>query len=194
MSEKQPHEASERQVAGEILCNSDVTALYTAYRAYIVHEDDLINQRVTWSLTAQAVMLGAFAYLYNARLDMMTVVPTPDRADIEQLKENLTTYPRLALQQLKLSQYDFLLSRICWAGVALSLISFLAVLAAWTAMNSIKKRITDKPDLVSARMIELYPGLTGGGSRLAHYTGFIYPISSQALLVIFWLYAMVAIV
>ena len=44
-------------------------ALYEDLREKWLHEDDLVNHRVTWLLTSQALLLGVFGILTKLRLD-----------------------------------------------------------------------------------------------------------------------------
>jgi hypothetical protein len=56
--------------------------LYSDLRSKWVHEDHLVNHRVTWLLTSQAFFITAFGVLAKLRLDWMTANPNADRLDI----------------------------------------------------------------------------------------------------------------
>jgi hypothetical protein len=50
------HWKSENAIGGYKL--TDALAIYTAYRAKIVAEDQLVHYRISWMLTSQGILLG----------------------------------------------------------------------------------------------------------------------------------------
>jgi hypothetical protein len=48
------------------MSNSILTSCYRSYRDQIQHEDQLLNQRVTWIVMSQSFLLGTYAFLVNS--------------------------------------------------------------------------------------------------------------------------------
>ncbi|MGC4094899.1 MAG: hypothetical protein QM756_44675 [Polyangiaceae bacterium] len=82
-----------------------------------VHEDHLINHRLTWLLTSQTILLGAYG-LVNQRLSDWFFCPTES-----QLKHTV-----------------FLLNVIPWVGIAVSGFLLLGLVAAGRAMKIIRRQ------------------------------------------------------
>jgi hypothetical protein len=177
------------EVEGTRMGIPDTGTIYSAYRAYVVHEDDLINQRTTWSMTAQGIMLAAFGYIYSARLMVMTTVPT--MAHSISMNGSDADWSGLAssLEVFRLEQYDHLLAGICILGIVFGVIAFIAILAALLAVREIKRHLASATGEPSESIRRHYPELTGGGSSWAHWLGFIYPIFLPGTVVLFWLIA-----
>jgi hypothetical protein len=69
-SSRNPPNANEVSVAG--------LEIYRDLREKWVHEDELVNHRVTWLLTSQAFSLSAFGILVKLRLDWCASHPAFD--------------------------------------------------------------------------------------------------------------------
>src|SRR5947209_10049125 len=86
---------------------------YQIIRAQIEHEDNLVNQRLSWFVAAQAFLFTAYAILLNA--------PSPMRIE------------KFATQQ------DILFLLIPVAAIGMSILIYTTVIAAMMAMTNLRR-------------------------------------------------------
>ena len=55
----------------------EANTVYTAYRSYVVHEDDLVHQRTTWSIAIQTFAVATFGLIYQRQLDALVALSGP---------------------------------------------------------------------------------------------------------------------
>lgn len=118
---------------------SDIFILekYKTLRAYIEHEDSLLNFRMTWFLTSQGVTGTAYAILLHQELDPLSN------------KSTINTITSLVI-----------ICVICLVGFMISILSYKSIKSAVDATVSVRKFITDE-ELERLRL----PELTSGGSK-----------------------------
>jgi hypothetical protein len=61
---------------------STLLEYYSVLRKYVEHEDELINARLTWSLTIHGFLFAAFALLLSKAADVVIALPTLDPSGI----------------------------------------------------------------------------------------------------------------
>jgi hypothetical protein len=99
--------------ANIILESSSRIQYYQIIRSQIEHEDNLINQRLSWFVAAQAFLFSAYAILLNA----------PAQVRLQ----------RFATQQ------EILLSLIPLVAIAVSILIYITVIAALLAMANLRR-------------------------------------------------------
>jgi hypothetical protein len=150
-----------RSGVGEVLVanvqlKDDLKSAYSIYRQYAEHEDSLINSRLSWNLTVQGFLLAAFGIVALKLIDTCGTGPVDSR-----------------LYLLKLVVFVLPL-----AGLAVSVVSAIGVLAAALALDKLDSDWEDKVKLELWKLDRdgeyVLPRLTGGGSDRAHNLG-LYP-------------------
>src|ERR671924_552993 len=86
---------------------------YQLIRSQIEHEDNLINQRLSWFVAAQAFLFSAYAILLNAP-------------------------PQLRLQSFA-TQQEILFSLIPLVAIGVSILMYITVTAAMLAMANLRR-------------------------------------------------------
>ena len=160
------------QLPEECLESVELQELYSTIRTYVVHEDDLINQRTTWFTTLQNFTLVTFGLVYAKIFDTATGV-------VEHNYHLSNTY----------SHFKYFLFVLASFGFVVSLLQFLAVSAAQRSISALEKRW----DTYCFRKPKglLLPPMTGGGDRPATTWGHRLPKFLPWFCTIAWLSAMV---
>lgn len=149
-------------------------SMYTVYRGYLVHEDDLVHQRTTWSITIQGFLIVAFGLAFSNRMKIFGVQPG-------------TGSQLAALDR----QYTSEIIVLAILGIGVSLICLLAVLAAQRAIDGLRRNWAQwyraRPGLPD------YPDLTGGGDGWATFLGHQLPVCLQGFFALFWMLVVVVL-
>jgi hypothetical protein len=93
---------------------------YQMIRSQIEHEDNLINQRVSWFVTAQAFLFTAYAIVLNAP-------------------------PQVRLQSFA-TQQEILFSLIPVVAIGVSILIYITIIAAMLAMANLRRMVKDHVD------------------------------------------------
>jgi hypothetical protein len=136
-------------------------SIYTIFRQYLIHEDDLVNQRTTWSLTIQAFIIVAFGVAFQNRMS-------------------------IAHGQRSEHEYAFLIFALAILGLGVSLICLISVRAAQIAIQGLSEK-WDQWGKTHLGSSDYYPPLTGGGKYWATRLGHALPIVLQGFFVGFWI-------
>jgi hypothetical protein len=143
-------------------------SMYTVFRQYLVHEDDLINQRTTWSITIQGFIIVAFGLSFQNRLNL-------NIANAAQI-QSITKFDR---------EYGMLILALATLGLGVSLICLVSVRAGQIAIRGLIK-IWGQWHNAHPRSPG-YPPLSGGGEYWATRLGHAAPIVLQSFFVLFWI-------
>jgi hypothetical protein len=141
---------------------SSLLVYYERLRAYVQHEDGLINSRLTWSLTVHGFLFAAFGLLAGKIADIVVNSPDP---------------PSLQLQNVVIILMVLLLV-IALVGVVVGILSRMAIAASHYAVQHLYSiahragalriaRLTDPaaaPPVVQNGCM-LFPAIIGGGDR-----------------------------
>jgi len=145
----------------------DPVEKYRVIRDYIIHEDNLINQRMTWMILIQSFLVAGFVYSLSSGLDDKG----GDSANIG--------------SSIPMSDT---LTAIVWAipltGLTISLLGFVSILAASNALTSLTR--TYSPQFEEKG----FPPLSGGGSGSAALLGFVAPFLIPVAMVVLWVLAL----
>lgn len=139
---------------------------YDVYRDYLKHEDNLINNRMTWLILSQSFFFTAFALA----IGRLTVVD-----------------PLIA------DQIGLFLKSLAVLGMVVAGATCLSVVAALTAIEGLRqrwKKHSQTNDTNETYTIEksLLPDLTGGGDPFASTFGFFMPIAMPLIFLFTWCY------
>ena len=174
------------------------------YREYVKHEDDLINNRLSWNVTIQGFLFAAYTFslqkIGDIRLGLLNKDIDPKR--IGPLKVLHT-----------LSDLHFLLAALAFTGIVVSMAVYLSIRAARLAISELENRWHELHDSYAPKGTfewwpwyrnylkgretahkthgPLLPGLIGGGHPAAHWLGFYAPTYLPVLLVLVWVFLLV---
>src|SRR3954453_13719795 len=70
-----------KETANKHPISSDIglISLYKEYRDYLKHEETLINNRTTWLITGNALLIAALGVIFQKRLDQLANANTDVR-------------------------------------------------------------------------------------------------------------------
>jgi hypothetical protein len=145
----------------------DFISRYEAIRNYVIHEDTLINNRLTWLLVSQGLIFGAFSALFKPMADIAS-----------KLSEHPSSNNEVVIILSDLERIQCILS---WIGLFICLISFFGIEAAVRSIREIEKNFNGVSQQANL------PDLTGGGSRIAHDFGIVSPRGIPIVLFCAWL-------
>lgn len=143
-------------------------AVYKAYRDYEEHENTLLNQRVTWLITMQAVTLATFGFSIQKQYELAQKIrelwshlPVPDSAKVVSYVP-----PELEVYDVR---FAVLLTGLALVGMASAITSLIGIIAAKTAQEELRERWR-KHHSETAQILKL-PNIAGGGSPRAERHG-----------------------
>lgn len=172
--------------------------LFSLYRDYLKHEDNLINQRTTWLITIQSFLIATFGFSYQNRFTGLITIysgylekngyPTLSSSSIgtipPEILENITRqYPEIGI---KISNYNNLLYALSIIGLITSVIAFFSVSAAVNATVAIRKKWYAISSFSRRIIANQLPDISGGGSRHAHLFGKVMSLSLPIFFIVFW--------
>jgi hypothetical protein len=142
---------------------------YKIYRAYLEHEDDLLNHRSTWHITAQGFFFTALGVLLQWK---------PDKNSVDDL------------QFLR----GFVLWLLPFLGMTVAVAAFSSITAAHAALN----RLSDDWDLTIRPSYDLpdliLPQLAGAGERYARRYGKFPAITIPIVILLAWALILAALI
>ncbi len=191
-------------------CDESVSevARYKIFRDYLKHEDDLINNRLSWNFTIQGFLFAAYVFslqkIADIRLGLLNNSVVTER--IKQLKVLHTLY-----------DLQLFLVIVAALGVSVSFLVYLSVSAARLAIQSLEEKWceaarswpkalsklarADRRKLVRESLSagarthgpapQHLPGLTGGGHPVALVLGFVAPNVLPLVLTFVWAFLLV---
>lgn len=156
--------------------------LYSVFRDYIKHEDDLINYRLNWNFTIQGFLFAACSFTLQKVADLKIVVAT------KTVQESARPDLQRAMQILKRSIYV-----MGGLGISVSVLIFVGAFAAFLASKAIEEKWLDgheeyrwHPGKAHSHGRHL-PGVAGGGNCKAPKLGFGAPLAIPVFFVGAWL-------
>ncbi|MGA2905059.1 MAG: hypothetical protein ABSD98_14595 [Candidatus Korobacteraceae bacterium] len=103
--------------------------LYSVFRDYIKHEDDLINYRLNWNFTIQGFLFAAYSFTLQKVADLHIAVATKTLAECGRLDL------QRAMHNLKCAIYV-----MAGLGIFVSFFIFIGAFAAFLASKEIEKK------------------------------------------------------
>jgi hypothetical protein len=129
---------------------AEATAVYSAFRGYVVHEDDLVHQRTTWSIAIQTFAVATFGLIFQRTMEAIAALGGPT--------------PPVDLLNLVADRYRFILLLVAGFGLGVSLISGIAVYAAQKAISRLQRVWVEKHFNIDP-ICDKFPPLTGGAAK-----------------------------
>jgi hypothetical protein len=140
---------------------------YKIYRAYVEHEDVLINNRQMWNITIQGFLFATYGFSVQKLTEILAVPrsggPGPDVSKLIALKWIIWVLP--------------------FFGAAISIVSWMGVNAARRAID----KLTIEWAGIEKPLHPKLPSLTGGGADTTHKSGFLAPRWFPWFFVFAWL-------
>jgi hypothetical protein len=114
--------------------NERIEEIYLIYRDYIKHEDDLINQRITWLIGIQSFLIASFGFSYQKKFDVISGAL---------LKNPLCKDITLKALKSTLENYNLFLESFCVIGFMTSLVALISVHAANISLRNLRTQWTE---------------------------------------------------
>lgn len=152
--------------------------LYRIYRSYEEHENGLLNQRVTWLITVQSVLIASFAFMIHKNYELA-----------EKIIASGKPYPRFIFDELDLTSTQVLYV-IATAGFFFALVAALGVATAIMAQREIRtKWASVAKDNSKHPTLTQLPPLAGGGHWIAATLGGAFAASIPSFFTLLWGFA-----
>jgi hypothetical protein len=156
--------------------DDDRLKLYATFRDYAKHEDDLINQRLSWNLSIQGFLFGSYAFAFQKTAELWTKISDIHLTKLTKPTDPVTPQVQQALDFLghSLTSLHLFLLVLTVVGAWVSVAVLKSTNAALLALNELNDRWKQADQKVSAgaspSTIAL-PGLLGAGRAEAHGGG-----------------------
>ena len=161
--------------------------LYKAFesvRSYIRHEDNLINNRLTWLLIAQGLIFNAYSGVLKNTTELSLALAQSKKAVLVLQLQSLQRF------SLTLEIIGFLIGCIGLMGVVAATLSIRSLENSFQDLAEKHQADMDKDILLSMnkRMSAKWLDVTGGGDAIAKPLGFIAPIGIPLIVCGAWIY------
>jgi hypothetical protein len=106
---------------------------YENLRKEIEREDNITNQRMTWSITAQGFLIAAIAFLFSSPWPIVgSVVSTGS------IEHSNIFIPGASVEKIVAARI-WLIQSLGFVGLSVSIASFVGIWGARTALNGVRK-------------------------------------------------------
>jgi len=163
---------------GEDNTPTNTLAMFSTYRLYEEHENNLLNHRTTWLVTINSVIIATFGFSCQKLLEVIERIAEFDNGEAH-TKHRIKEY-----LEGSLDDYRKFLVALAIIGLIVSLWSTLSISAAVRAQVVLRrkwKRFSSRPDAV------WLPDLSGGGSKYASRLGGWMALGLPIFLSILWI-------
>jgi len=169
----------DKELAAEFVHERTLAELYAAYRQYLNHEHNLINQRLSWNFTIQGFLFTSYAFVLNKTADVRIELSKATTGSVDTLLASL-------------HELQVLLFVVAVAGVCVSLAIHFSAWGARRAMNELRRRwstlkCTQEQTLEDFSLASGYPHIMGGGDPSATKLGFRAPAMLSLAFAVAWL-------
>lgn len=156
---------------------------------YVKHEDNLINQRLTWNITIQAFAVTTYGFSIQKKIEVYGKIFEGCKLPIaQQTLQECAAQPLIA----QLGKIDQFLIGLACSGILMNIVALLGIQAAHQAIGNLNSlwnawdQQNNKGKTVSRSGL---PGLTGGGIDVATQSGKRTSTNLPYLLIFMWLFA-----
>jgi hypothetical protein len=174
-------------------------ARYSKFREYVQHEDNLINNRMTWMLAIQGFLYAAYGFSVQKKLEVAAFMRAEDRLYVEDSSFGSREVP-LTLQDLADTMVELQVFVVSMAlvGIVISACVLLSIHAAIRASDHVDALFRREFGQAAGQgYVELrggtemvrFPGLTGGGQERNVVLGFIAAHGIPVAVIASWLAA-----
>ena len=166
---------------------TETLALYEAYRAYVRHEDGLINFRTTWFITVQGILFAISGLTIQRNVETVAGLikdrgfHADEAAKITGLLDTIKLDGGSPFGRA-LAALDYILVGTPVVGMVMCLISFVSVLAAHRAIYHVG--VASGLHHARFKLVHL-PGLTGGGGTFPIF-GLALSLVMPTAVALFW--------
>ena len=129
--------------------------IFSLYRDHTKHEDNLINQRMTWMITIQSFLIATFGFSYQKKLEILSKFLT--ETNISKISDN-----HLSEFYGTILRYNIFLIIICVIGIGMSIITFSLLRVANLAIGGLEYQWCKVEEILK---IKYLPQITGGGKH-----------------------------
>lgn len=156
----------------------DALDIYKVFRSYEEHENELLNQRTSWLITVQSVLLATFGFSLQKWLEV-----THKSAELD---GKIQAVAKAILDKQLVDFKDFLIA-LAAIGVTTGVVSFMSIRTAITAQESLRslweKAHAKRPEVTRMNL----PELSGGGDKWASKYGGYFASALPVIFVGLWL-------
>jgi len=167
--------------------------LYSAYRDYLKHEDDLINNRLSWNFTIQGFLFAAYTFTLQKASELKGSL----LLQLKPLSPGLLSKDLFNSHTLGLRELHVAMIILALVGLFVSGCVYLSVSAARIAIGELERRWRElhqeygKSGTNENTHGPHLPGLVGGGDHRAHALGFHAPTALPIGIVAAWVLLLV---
>src|SRR5689334_2174427 len=101
--------------------------IYDIHRAYVEHEDNLINYRTTWLIAIQSFVIATFGFCFQKEYEIITNIILDESA-----------IDKVRIVNDKLFDFSMLLLFLAVVGIVTAILTMLSVHAATHAILSVE--------------------------------------------------------
>jgi hypothetical protein len=150
---------------------------FKVYRSYEEHENNLLNQRVTWLITVQTVLIAALAYLVQKQYEIVERVVASDKPFLD-----------MAFAVLS-GRFGIVLYLIAIVGGVFAGFALVGVVAAAEAQRRVRDQWKTRYVEAGENSVAgtFLPRLAGGGSEVAARLGRVFGYGLPCLFILLWL-------
>jgi hypothetical protein len=136
--------------------------IYSIYRDYIKHEDELIHRRLMSNIILQGFLFAAYGFSIE-----FLHRPMIDKGLLADLKLLPLVFPLIG----------------CTVGV----LALMSIVAAQNAIDGLKKDWGDIAAAIDPKIRARLPGLTGAGKKLSNTLGKVAQVGIAYVIIIAWI-------
>jgi hypothetical protein len=136
--------------------------IYSIYRDYIKHEDELIYRRLMSNIILQGFLFAAYGFSIE-----FLHRPTIDKGLLSDIKFLPLVFPLVG----------------CTVGV----LALISIVAAQNAIDGLKKDWEDIGAAIDPKIRARLPGLTGAGKKLSNTLGKVAQVGIAYVIIIAWI-------
>jgi hypothetical protein len=170
---------------------------YDTFRKYIRHEDNLVNQRISWMLVIHGFLYAAYALTVQQNINIGTQLTKALQDD-----KTLALAPTSQVHYLRdaVLQTEFVLLLITFIGFVISLVAFRSIRAARKAAINVQTLFEGQfgiqeeysiPETVTTEEHFILPTIAGGGDRKNRIGGIFSAQWIPVVLMISWVISLV---
>jgi len=146
--------------------------VYSAFRDYVKHEDNLINNRLSWNFTIQGFLFTAYAFAFQKTAELWNVLSHRNDKPALDLSRIVHSLADLHAVLLVLASVGMLVSVVIFFSVRAADVAIKALDEKWRERNLQHEAVPGGSGSSGNDPFGL-PGLTGGGTPLdTHKRGF----------------------
>ncbi|MEJ0019498.1 MAG: hypothetical protein WDN25_23705 [Acetobacteraceae bacterium] len=151
--------------------DAEIREIYSIYRSYSEHENDLINHRTTWGITIQSFVIATFGFCYQKKYEIAEKI--------------IMASDKIERMQPDIFDFNILLLFLVVIGSVTATSTYYSVWAATKAIYQLDKYWNEgfRMKYDHARAL---PPMMGGGHPESGRMGQWLPLSLPVFFIVFW--------